>query len=64
MALISRFWGRDLDYRPDAVDSSDQLITLSEVLLAGEALTDNRVTLRVVKGLCTAALASAPVTMY
>lgn len=60
--LKDRFWGKGLDRLPAKADSDETLLALMNDLLSGiaESTTGTR---NVVKGICTAVLASAPVTM-
>jgi hypothetical protein len=61
-ALVSRFWGTGLADVPDLGETLAALSTLTDELLAGKNMNSAALTPSVVKGLCTAVLASGPVT--
>jgi len=58
---LNRFWGTGLG--GDRSSSQLEMLSLTNELLNGENLNSNATTRTIVKGLCTAALASAPVSM-
>ena len=62
--LVDKFWGAGLTDRPTSAQTQADLVKLLEDILVGKTLTDVNVTKNVVKGVCTAVLASAPVTMF
>lgn len=61
-ALIERFWGSGLATLPDLSQSLATLSKLTDELLTGKDPNDATLTPNVVKALCTAVLASGPVT--
>lgn len=61
-ALITRFWGAGLGNVPDMTESLATLSKLTDELLAGKNMNSTALTPNIVKGLCTAVLASGPVT--
>src|SRR5688572_5400319 len=62
--LTERFWGTGLEALPDEAEASQMLEQLVDDLLAGSSMTDAAITLRVAKGVCSAVLSSAPVTIF
>ena len=63
-SLVDKFWGAGLTDRPTSAQTQADLVKLLDDILVGKTLTDVNVTKNVVKGVCTAVLASAPVTMF
>lgn len=63
-ALVSKFWGKDLESLPPFTESTDQVVALIDDLLVGKNLNTVAITSAVVTATCTAVLASAPVTMF
>lgn len=63
-ALITRFWGKDLESLPPHAESVDMVESVIDQLLVGKNLNTAAVTPVIITGACTAVLASAPVTMY
>lgn len=63
-ALVTRFWGKDLESLPPHAESVDMVEALVDSLLVGKNMNTVTVTPVVVTGVCTAVLASAPVTMF
>ena len=63
-SLIDRFWGVNMSNRPGTPTMQPVAVSLLDDILVGKTLTDVNVTRNVVKGVCIALLASAPVTMF
>lgn len=63
-ALIVRFWGSGLSTTPDMNASLTTMSKLTDELLAGKNQNNAALTPNIVKALCTAVLASAPVTFH
>lgn len=63
-SLIDRFWGVNLADRPGSADMQPMTMKLLDDILVGKTLTDVNVTKNSIKGVCTALLASAPVTLF
>jgi hypothetical protein len=62
--LLDQFWGSGLESLPDRSDTISLLSELVGDLLTGENQNDPAVTLKVSKGVCTAVLSSASVTIF
>lgn len=62
--LISKVWGKDLDFLPDHAESVASVVALIDDILVGKNMNQAAVTGAVVTGACTAVLASAPAVMY
>lgn len=62
--FINRFWGQNV--QPDDVETNarNEMTLLIDDLLVGENLSSSATTRKIAKGVCTAMLASAPVTMF
>jgi len=62
--IITKFWGKDLASLPPHDASVKQATDLIAALLQGKDMTSTKLTPAVATAVCTAALASAPVTMF
>jgi hypothetical protein len=62
--LISKVWGKDLDFLPNHAESVASVVSLIDDILVGKNMNTAAVTPAVVTGACTAVLASAPAVMY
>lgn len=62
--LISKIWGKDLDFLPAHAESVASVVSLIDSVLVGKNTGQAAVTSAVVTGVCTAVLASAPAIMY
>ncbi len=63
-ALVTKFWGKGLASLPPHAESVDAVVAVIDSLLVGKNLATVAVTPAVATAVCTAALASAPVTMF
>jgi len=62
--LVTKIWGKDLDFLPPHAESVDTVVGLIDNVLIGKNTAQVAVTGAVVTGACTAVLASAPAIMY
>lgn len=62
--FISRFWGFNVQPIGVEDEARSEMNILIEDLLVGENMNSSTTTRKVAKGVCTAMLASAPVTMF
>lgn len=63
-SLLASFWGSGLEGLPDPEETRQTLETLVDELLVSENMNDAAVTLKVSKGVCSAVLSAAPVTIF
>jgi hypothetical protein len=62
--LVTKIWGKDLDFLPPHNESVATVIGLIDGVLVGKNTATVAVTSAVITGTCTAVLASAPSIMY
>ena len=62
--LITKVWGKDLDFLPAHSESVASVVALIDDVLVGKNANQAAVTGAVVTGVCTAVLSSAPAVMY
>lgn len=62
--FISRFWGYNTQPQSVVDDAVNEMGLLIDDLLVGENMGSTATTRKVAKGVCTAMLASAPITMF
>ena len=62
--FISRFWGFNVQPESVEINARNEMAILIDDLLIGENMNSSTTTRKVAKGVCTAMLASAPVTMF
>lgn len=62
--LVSKIWGKDLDFLPVHSQSVASVVALIDGVLVGKNTGQAAVTGAVVTGVCTAVLSSAPAIMY